>query len=187
MKNLPKWQFNIQPFIDKEKLAKLTEKIKQKTQPIVDRWVKFTPQEKQLVSILAMAIGIFIMFSLIGTAIDITNKIHDRYTILEAYTLDTQSAQQEFKDLSKITANEFSTISLSRIQGDVMQALGTKDPDVTLQDNLLIITSDNVLFDKVIPLLDQLRKSYGIFPNKLKMTQSKSGYVNFSATFLVSQ
>lgn len=170
-----------------KRFNEIIDQIIQRSKPLVDRWIRLTVREKQLVGGLLAIFGIFILSSIIGSAINLSSQLNNKYILLQAYKLDAQSIQKEFKELSNITANEFNSVSIERIKGDTTQALSVVNPDITLQDNILIIKADNVLFESVILLLEQLRKSYGIFPSKLKVTQSRSGYVNFSATFSVSQ
>lgn len=165
----------------------IIDQVIQRSKPLVDRWVKLTVREKQLVGGLLAVFSIFILSSIISSAINLSTQLSNKYVLFQAYKLDAQSIQKEFKELSNITANEFNSVSTERIKGDATQALGVVNSDITLQDNVLIIKADNVLFESVVLLLEQLRKSYGIFPSKLKVTQSRSGYVNFSATFSVSQ
>ncbi|MFN8770238.1 MAG: type II secretion system protein GspM [Neisseriaceae bacterium] len=170
-----------------KRINEFIKQLQERAKPFIERWVRLTQREKQLLIILSGVIVAFILFSIISAAINIDTQLNKRYDILQAYKLDAQSIQNELKILSKTTANEFSTVSLTRVQGDVTQALGVTNPDVILQDNILTIKADNVSFESVILLLEQLRKSYGVFPTKLKITQSRSGYVNFNATFFVSQ
>ena len=188
-----KMPFNLTPkavlinIAKNDRIVILTEKLKEQSKPLVLRWLQFTAREKQLIIALLVALGGFVIFSIVGWAFDVSSKLEKQYKTVQAYQTSAQTIKNQYSALSKITANEFSDVSLQRIQGDVTQALSINTPDVTLQDNLLIIKADNVLFESAILLIEQLRKSYGIFPSKLKITQSRSGYVNFNATFVVSQ
>ncbi|MCE2705830.1 MAG: hypothetical protein LW807_01985 [Proteobacteria bacterium] len=181
------FKFKALKIITQHKYDRFINDLKIRLKPLLMRWLQLSIREKQLVIALLSAFGIFILVSIVGSAIDITDRMYNKNIILQTYQLDSQVLNREFKELSQTTANEFSEVSVARIKGDVTQALSVKEPDVTLQDNMLILKGDNILFESVILLLEQLRKSYGIFPTKLKMTQSRSGYINFNATFLVNQ
>ena len=170
-----------------EKYKELIRSLKIKIQPLLDRWVRFTPREKQLVLAIFIAGGLFVLVSILGSATDIIRIAHRDYIRMQNYNLTAVALNKEYKELSLTSANTFSTVSLTRIQDDVSQVLEIKTPDVSLQEGLLTIKCDNVLFSSVILLLEQFRKSYGIFPNKLTITQSRSGYVALKVTFLVSQ
>ncbi len=188
MKKLTQYlTFSFIHIIGQERLSNLSNNIKVKMRPLIDRWTKFTPREKQLLLVIGGVFSFFIVYSVIGSFIDLTNSVYNKYYTLQNYKAGSQILKTEFTDLSQVYANTYSDVSVSRIQGDVSQALSIPTPSVTIQDSLLTIKADNVLFEPVILLLEQLRKSYGIFPNKLKITQSKSGYVTFNATFMVTQ
>ncbi|MBY0379995.1 MAG: hypothetical protein K2P99_06315 [Burkholderiales bacterium] len=188
-----KMSFNLNPktiftnIAKNDRIVILIEKLKEQSKPLVLRWLQFTTREKQLIITLLVAISGFFIFSLISWAFDVSNNLSEQYKTIQAYQISAQSIKNQYSTLSKITANQFSNIGLQRIKGDVTQALSINTPDVTLQDNLLIIKADNVLLQSAILLMEQLRKSYGIFPSKLKIIQSKSGHVNFKATFIVSE
>ncbi len=179
--------FSLVHLIGKERLTAFTNNIKIKLQPLINRWTKFTPREKQLLLVISAIFSLFIIFSIIGSCIDLTNRVYNKYATLQSYKISAKMLNKEFNDLNQVSTNTYSEVSVSRIQGDVSQALSIQTPTITIQDNLLTIKADNVLFEPVILLLEQLRKSYGIFPNKLKITQSKSGYVTLNATFMVTQ
>ena len=184
---LQQYLFNFSNLKKSEKYKKFMRELQIKIQPLMGRWIRFTPREKQLVFAVILAGGIFILLSIVSSVMDITDKVNRNYTLMQDYKLSSTILNQEYKELSLTTANTFSTVSLARIQDDVSQALEVKTPDVSIQDTTLTIKADNVLFNSVVLFLEQLRKSYGIFPNKLTMTQSRSGYITFKATFLVSQ
>jgi type II secretory pathway component PulM len=181
------WLFELWQLIrSNSKVALLLANLKEKTEPLVDRWKTLSLREKRLLGGLAAICSIMVMFSIISGAISWANNLEVRYDKLQEFKLTSEFLKKEYSDLSMVTANEFSAVDLARIQGDIKDGLHVNNANVVLQDNLLVIKADNVLFDSVILLLDQLRKSYGIYPSKLKITQSGARYVDLNVTFAVS-
>lgn len=189
MKNFPKiWVGNLWNRIRaNDKVVRMISTLGEQSRPLIERWQKFTDREKQLLIGLLGVFVIIILYLVVSSGIGIVNKLNDKYSKLQAVVLSSEYLNNEYNDLNTVSANEFSSVSLSRVEGDVKQALDVNNANVVLQDSVLVIKVDNVMFESVMLLLDQLRKSYGIFPSKLDITQSRSGYVNLNVSFAVSQ
>jgi len=168
------------------RVAQLITNMQEKLQPLVERWKTLSLREKRLLGgLVAICLAVFI-FSVVSGAIAWAGSLEARYDKLQQIKLTSEYLKKEYSDLGMITANQFNEVSLPRIEGDVKQTLRVDNANILLQDNLLVIKANNVLFDSVILLLDQFRKSYGIYPSKLKITQTGARYVDLNVTFTVS-
>ena len=151
-------------------------------------WIKLSEREQWIVK--AGGVGLVLMFlflimnSMFGLEGSLKNSIrNDSIDLANAKILNLK-----MQDLSSITANEFTSVSSEKIKGDVTQLFAVKDPDVVLNDDTLIITISGTKFDLVMLFLDQLRQSYGIYPDKMKIYRgAQSGLVDFYATFHVEK
>jgi type II secretory pathway component PulM len=166
----------------------LLRELKVRLKPAVEYFKNLTPREQHILSIGGIILGISLIFLVVTAAIDLQRNLQKDYEYMQTYRMDAEELIKEYKEIIKLTPNEFDKVKLEQIKGDVIQALNVKEPDVTLIENKLSITIPDTQFTGVIILLNQFRKSYGIFPNKLKITRlSNSGYVSFNATFNVEQ
>ena len=164
------------------------QELKVKLKPAIDYFKHLTPREQQILGIGGILLGIMLVFLIVNWAIDFQKNLQKDYEYMQTYWLDSEELIKEYKEIVKLTPNEFSKVKLEQIKGDVALALSVKEPDVTLNENKLNINVPNAPFAGVMILLNQFRKSYGIFPDKLKITRlSNSGYVSFSASFTVEQ
>lgn len=160
----------------------------ERLKPVKDYWLTLSPREQRLIMgggiILAAAIAIIG----INYAIELRSDLQKQYLRNAQYHFDAEVMAKEYRDLVKTTSNDFSSVNSERIKGDVNNALGNVPFDVILSDNTLTINVAEAPFENALLLLDQLRRSYGLFPIKLKMTRlSKSGFVAFSASFNVEK
>ena len=157
-------------------------------QPAVDYFRHLTPREQNILSIGGILLGVMLIFLTISWAVDIQRNLVKDYEYMQTYRLDAEDLVKEYKEIVKVRPNEFSEVKLEQVKGDVALALDIKEPDVTLSEGKLTINVPNTQFAGAITLLNQFRKSYGIFPDKLKITRlSNSGYVSVSASFIVEQ
>jgi type II secretory pathway component PulM len=155
---------------------------------VVAYWMRLSSREQQLLGISSILIVLFIIFSIIGSAIDLSNNLEKNYIQYEWYQLNAQSMAKEYKQLNQITSNELSQVTREKVKEDIIQVLDVKNPDVIIADNMITINIANAKFELVILLLEQLRKSYGLFPTKLKFTRLlQSGFIAFNGTFKVEQ
>lgn len=160
------------------------DKAMQKLKPLREYWIRQSQRDQQILIILGAAVGLMLILLVITSAVGFKNGLKEEYTGVAQQRIDAQIVAKQYKDLSQITPNDFSTVNSEKVKGDATQILGVKDADVILADNTLSIKATNVKFESVMLFLDQLRKSYGLFPEKLKITRlSQSGYVAFSTSF----
>ena len=179
----------------KEKLLSLLNKFKDKYQPQVDAlslrmqplreyWKRLSEREQQILALGGVFLVLMFLFSIISMGLDFKDGLKQKSMQLERYQIDAQIFAKQYKNVSQINPNDFSSVNTERVKNDAIGILEVKNPDVILADNTLTIKVDNTKFESVVAFLDQLRKSYGLFPAKLKITRlAQSGYVSFSATF----
>lgn len=147
-------------------------------------WLRLSQRDQHILILGSILVGFMFLFLVIGSAIDLQNDLHNNLIKTEQQVAYTKTLTTRLKDLSQITANEFSTPTADKIKGDITQLFDVKNPDVALVDKTLTISIPSARFERVMLFLDQLRKSYGIFPSELQLTRiSPSGYVSFHATF----
>ena len=175
-------QLNISKYIDKYRpqINALLLRLK----PIKDYWLRLSGRDQQVLMIVGALIAMMLIGLLISSAISFNNSLKADYAMLSAQRMDSQLIAKQYKDLSQITPNDFSSVNSDRIKGDAQQILDSKDSEIIFADNTLSVGATNVKFESLMLFLDQLRKSYGLFPAKLKITRlGSSGYVAFNATF----
>lgn len=180
----------------KQKLIDLLNNLKKKLQPQIDQlivrlqplneyWKRQTERDQQILMGVGVIMVLMILAYIISSAMAYKDELQSKVIVLERYKIYSEVYARQFKDLSRVTPNDFSTVSSERIKNDATSVLGVTEPTVLLSDGTLTVKADNVKFDSVVDFLDQLRKSYGLFPDSLKVTRmSNSGYVSFSVTFI---
>ncbi len=173
--------------IGQRKYDHLIESFKLHLKPLFDRWMRFNIREKQFLVGLGAAIALLCICFIISIAVDCTTNITNKYITLQNYKTDSDLFYKENKELLQLKPNKFNHINLTKITGDVGQAFDAKDSSIILQENNLNLKINDVTFISLINFLEQMRNSYGIFPNKLKIIRAKSGIINFEANFLVNQ
>ena len=160
------------------------EKLQNQLAPIKAYWQRLTGRDQQILIIAGVFLGILLVAFIISSAIGFTNSLKSDYTTISQQRIDAQIIARQFKDLSLTTPNDFSSVNSERVKGDAAQTLAIKDTDVIIADNTLTVKANNVKFEAAMSFLDQLRRSYGLFPDKLKITRlSQSGYVALSVSF----
>ena len=152
--------------------------------PIVDYWVRLSRRDQQILMVAGGVIGLMFLVLIITSALQFKNTMEQDYTSLAIQKIDSQIIANQYKNLSLITPNDFSSANSDRIKADVAAIIDVKDAEILLDDNNLNIKAKNVKFEKITQFLDQLRKSYGLFPNRLIITRSsQSGYADFQVGF----
>ncbi len=152
-------------------------------QPISDYWKRQTERDQQILIVVGVLIILMCMAYVVSGAIQYRNDLQQKVVLYERYKIYSEIYARQYKDLTHITPNDFSTVSSERIKNDAKTVLGIKNTTVLLSDGTLTIKADNVKFEVLMEFLDQLRKSYGLFPNSLKITRVISGYVSFNVVF----
>lgn len=151
-------------------------------------WVQLSEREQLIVKVGAVSLGLMFLFLLTSSMFSLEGNLKES---IRTNSIDLNNGKMlnlKMQDLSTITANEFTGVTAEKVKGDITQLFVVKEPDVALNDNTLIINIPGVKFDLVLLFLDQMRKSYGVFPDKLKIYRSsQSGMVDFYATFNVEK
>ncbi len=154
-------------------------------QPVISYWQKLSEREKKLLTLIGILLIFIISFFIISGIITWTNNLTKVYISKQKYMLEAGAISKQYKDIMQTSSNEFSVVKTEQIKNDLINLLDNKNPYVTLENNNLTINLDSAKFDSVMLLLDQLRKTYGIFPNTLKFTKISSGYVSFNGSFII--
>ncbi len=153
-------------------------------QPLKDYWVKLSGRDQQILIGAGALVALMFIVLIISSALQFNTNLQNDRSILVEQKIDSEIIANQYKDLSDTTPNDFSTVNSDRIKGDATQILDVKDAEIILADNNLNITAKNAKFDKIMQFLDQLRKSYGLFPSTLTITRaSQPGYANFKVGF----
>ena len=179
-------KFKFRPYLEAvhKKIQPQLDNLLLRLQPVREYWKRLTERDQQILLLGGMVLALLLIFSVISAAIDYRQQVKGSYLQLERYRIDAQLIASNYKELANLTPNDFSSVNTDRIKGDSSQIMEVTDADVVLADNTLTVKANNVKFEAAMNFLDQLRKSYGLFPEKLKITRlSQSGYVAFSATF----
>jgi type II secretory pathway component PulM len=179
----------LKPIFDR--LSKYTDKYQPqidsfilRLKPIKDYWLRLSGRDQQVLMIAGSIIALMFVVLIISSAIGIKNSLKINYTTIAEQRIDAQIIAQQYKDLSQTTPNDFSSVNSDRIKGDATQILDVKDAEIIFSDNTLSVKVGNAKFEKVMQFLDQLRKSYGLFPNTLTITRlSQPGYVALNVSF----
>ncbi len=163
-------------------------KLAPKLDSLADYWKHLSEREQWLIKIGGILIAIAFAFFVIGMAMDLQSHLENDISTTELSLASTKSIAFQLKDLSQISANDYTTISADKVKGDITQLFGIKNPDVASADKAITVQIPDAKFELVMLFLDQLRKSYGVFPSHLKITRSSQpGFVSFNATFNVEE
>lgn len=181
-----KKKINLQ--IKNQFIKNITTRMTERLKPLKAYWITLSSREQKLLMSGGIVLVVVIAFMGITSAIELQSDLQKQYLKNAQYHFNAEVMSKEYRDLISITSNDFSSVNSEKIKGDVNNALGNVTFDVILSDNTLIINVAEAPFENSLLLLDQLRRSYGLFPIKLKMTRlSKSGFVAFSASFNVEK
>ena len=175
----------------KKILIKQFDGLKSKFQPQINqlknKWSQLQEREKLLVAIMVACLGFTIVYFSVDAIVRYKKSLRSQVVSLNEFVLYANQSADSFKYLSKLEAKSITTPSLEQIKSDVTQVTAIENPGVNLQDGQLCITIQELQFNQAMALLDQLRRSYGLFPSQLTMNrQAKDGYVSFSAMFWVN-
>lgn len=172
--------------------AQILDIVLEKSKPYIrdakNYWIKLSEREQWIVKGGGAALVLMFLFLIASSMFGLEGALKNSIRKNSVDLANAKILNLKMQDLSSITANEFTSVSSEKIKGDVTQLFAIKSPDVVLNDDTLIITISGTKFDLVMLFLDQLRKSYGIFPDKMKIYRgSQSGLVDFYATFHVEK
>lgn len=176
----------------KIKLKQLSNSIIVKIDPQVKqlqkRWDQLVPRERYLLVLMTICLIITLLYFVISGMIGYQKKLAIEVTDLNKMVLYSEQAKYQVKKLSKAEINKFNQVTTEQIKSDITQVVQIESPVILLQDEQLTIDLPNAKFALVATLFDQLRRSYGIYPDQVNIVkQSQSGYVNVNAIFWVSK
>lgn len=172
----------------KNKVEKFQLILAPKIKLVKTRWEQLLPRERMLLLGLGVFLALSLVYLTIVGLIKYKNSLELDVINLKRFSLYSTQAAQTYKQLSKIEANKVSTPSIDQIKSDVKQVLDTDNPNVSLQDSQISINIPNAPFNKVMALLDQFRRSYGMYPAQINIIrQSQDGYVSLNAMFWMNQ
>lgn len=174
--------------IVKNKLDKIKPLLAPKIKLIKSKWEQLLPRERLLLVGLSIFVGLALVYVMIGGLVKFRNNLDIEVNNLKRFSLYSTQAAQTYKQLSKVEVNKVNMPNVDQIKSDVKQVLDVDNPNVLLQDSQLSINVPNVPFNKVMMLLDQFRRSYGMYPSQINIIrQSQDGYVSLNAMFWVNQ
>ena len=169
-------------------LSIMVEKAKPYIQDAKNYWIRLSEREQLIVKVGVIGLILMFLFIFVSSMLNLEQGLKDSIQTKNIDLANAKILNLEMQDLSSITANEFTEVSVDKVRGDITQLFSVKDPDVAINDDMLIINLSNVKFKRVVLFLDQMRKSYGEFPDKLKIYRTgQAGLVNFYATFHVEK
>lgn len=168
----------------KQLISLVIEKVLPYLKDAKDYWLKLSEREQLIVKFGGISLGLMFLFLIASQMFSLEDNLQESIRINSTNLGNAKILNLQIQDLSTITANEFTSVTAEKIKDDITQLFSIKTPDVALNDNTLIINIPGVRFDLVMLFLDQMRKSYGIFPDKLKIYRAnQSGLVDFYVTF----
>lgn len=174
--------------IKKQFLELVLEKSKPYIRDGKNYWIKLSEREQFIVKAGGVALALMFLFLIASSMFGLEGSLKNSIRTNSIDLANARILNLKMQDLSSITANEFTSVSSEKIKGDITQLFAIKSPDAVLNDDTLIITISGAKFDLVMLFLDQLRQSYGIFPDKMKIYRgTQSGLVDFYATFHVEK
>ncbi|MBX9599023.1 MAG: type II secretion system protein M [Burkholderiales bacterium] len=174
------------------KLSKQIERLKDLIGPKLEllkiKWLQLQPREQQLVGVMGIFVTALLLFMMISGLINFNRNLSQHVNNLFKFSIYSKQAANTYKSLNKIEANSFNQANLEQVKGDVSQVLQIKDPDILIQDGQMTVNVPNAEFTQVMALMEQFRRSYGIFPSQVHIVrQTRTGFVSFNATFWIKQ
>ncbi len=155
---------------------------------IQNYYFELSYREKFLINALGIVFAIFFIFSIGSGIVNFTSAINTNYALLKQYQTDAIILKNQYDSINAASGNQFNEVKLERIKADATSILRIEQPSINLENDTLSVNIDNATFENVILFLDQMRTSYGLFPQKLKITSlASSGSVAFLATFIVPE
>ncbi|MDQ5920945.1 MAG: hypothetical protein QG673_1001 [Pseudomonadota bacterium] len=152
-------------------------------EPVKAYWDRQTQRDQQILIGVAAITGVMLVILIISMAVGFKNNLKSDYTLMAEQRIDAQIIAKQYKDLLHTTPNDFSSVNSDRIKGDAKQIM-QGEAEVIFADNTLTVKQQNVKFDLAVQFLDQLRRSYGLFPDRLRITRAaQAGYVTLSVSF----
>ena len=166
----------------------LKEKFAPQFKLALNKWQVLQLREQRMLGGLAALVLVATIYLIGSSLMDLQHDLDKSVANLNKFTLFSKQAANTYKQINKVAANSFNPVNLEQIKADVAQVLEVKNPDILIQDGQMTLNIPNAQFVQLMLLLDQLRRSYAIFPSQVTITrQSHAGFVSFNATFWVKQ
>lgn len=151
-----------------------------------DYWLQLTDREKFIIKFGGIILGASLAFVVASWMYNLEDSLKTQIAQNSVDLANAKILKLKMQNLDTITANDYTPISIDKIRAEVTGLFKIKDPDVRLDGENLIITLDNVKFDLTMLFLEQMRNSYGVFPDKLRIYRAASpGLVDFYVVFQV--
>jgi type II secretory pathway component PulM len=139
-------------------------------------------REKIIVVSMAIFIALYIVLTSIHAIVKYRYSLQNQVNNLKVISVSVDQIANKYKVLKNVQPNSTNKIDINNLKQEIKTALQVNSVDVDVQDNQIIISGSMVSFEKVILLLEQLKKSYNVFPEKASFIKAKSGMVSFSFT-----
>jgi type II secretory pathway component PulM len=168
-------------------IVKVIEQISARAKPVVDYYQHLNEREKQIVFFGGIIAILMIFYLIISGAYSFQSRLEKEYMVIQTFRADVEYLSKLYKDINNLTPNEFSPVTADTIKGDLTAISPDTPPNVEQIGDTIAITISQAKFSDVMNALNQLRKSYGIFPEKVKMVRlSESGYISCRILFKVT-
>ncbi len=162
-------------------------KIKIYLNPVIIYWKNLNERERKLIILAGILLSFIITFFIISGLITWKNNLIIEFTNKQKYLLEADYISKQYKDVIQTSSNEFSTVKTEQIRNDITNLLDNKNVNITLENNSLFINVDSAKFESIMLLLDQFRKTYGIFPDTLKITKISPEYASLNMSFIIDE
>lgn len=153
--------------------------------PIIIYWKNLNERERKLISLAGILLSLIITFFIISGLIAWKNNLIIEFNNKQKYLLEADLIYKQYKDVIQTSSNEFSSVKTEQIKSDITNLLDNKTSNITLENDNLFINVDSAKFDSIMLLLDQFRKTYGIFPDTLKITKISPEYASLNMSFII--
>jgi type II secretory pathway component PulM len=168
----------------KQKIEILGNELKIRLKPLNEYWLKLTNRERLLILTAVVAISITLIMLLISSSMDMLESLRVKAQNNKNNEKIALFLKRQYQKLNELPNISFVNLSIEKIKKDATQILDTPQADITLDDNTLRVNINSAKFSSSLLFLDQLRKSYGLFPLTLSITRlPEGGLVSVSATF----
>ncbi len=149
-------------------------------------YFNLTKREQILVGIMLSFVLTLLLMLVVNNFSNLMIRAQQEHMILQSQKFEASNINKNYKNLLNLSANEFNIIKIDKIKEDITQILKINNPDIAKQDDLLTIKLNNITFESALLFLDQLRKSYGLFPTSMSMINLPSpSYINFTVNFRI--
>lgn len=165
-----------------QKTTVLVNKVKPVYDNLENRFKMLSYREKIIVAGMGILIVCYLIFVSISSIITYRNNLQNTVNNLNTISVSVDQIANRYKSLKNIQPNTTNKIELNNLKQEIKTALQVNNVDVDVQDNQITISGSMVSFEKVILLMEQLKKSYNVFPDKASFVKAKSGMISFSFT-----